>query len=113
MPFKRLSLQARPVAPAAASALCSLAMVTVPAGCAVAPEEAVGPLRAETVYAVTDRAELIRFNAERGECGPGEVESHVARRLDHMRRGTHHAFQRRRNDGRVIRTVGGPMPGGG
>ena len=63
MPFKRLSLHACPVAPAAASALCSLAMVTVPAGCAVAPEEAVGPLRAETVYAVTDRAELIRFNA--------------------------------------------------
>jgi Na+/proline symporter/signal transduction histidine kinase/CheY-like chemotaxis protein len=67
----------------------------------------------ELVRVGTPVAELIRFNAERGECGPGEVESHVARRLDHMRRGTHHAFQRRRNDGRVIRTVGGPMPGGG
>jgi len=58
-------------------------------------------------------ADLIRFNAERGECGPGEVEAHVAKRLDYMRRGTNHAFQRRRNDGLVIRTVGGPMPGGG
>lgn len=67
----------------------------------------------ELVRVGTPVADLIRFNAERGECGPGEVESHVARRLDHMRRGTHHAFQRRRNDERVIRTVGGPMPGGG
>jgi hypothetical protein len=33
------------------------------AGCAATPEEAVGPLRAETVYAVTDQGELIRFNA--------------------------------------------------
>ncbi len=32
-------------------------------GCVSTPEEAVGPPRAETVYAVTDRAELIRFNA--------------------------------------------------
>ncbi|MFT3996258.1 MAG: ATP-binding protein, partial [Asticcacaulis sp.] len=28
-------------------------------------------------------------------------------------RGARHTFQRRRNDGRVISTVGGPMPGGG
>ena len=33
------------------------------AGCSTTPDEPVGPLRAETVYAVTDRAELIRFNA--------------------------------------------------
>lgn len=58
-------------------------------------------------------AQLIRYNAERGECGPGEVDSHVARRLDHMRRGQRHSFERVRPDGRVIKTVGGPMPGGG
>ncbi|WP_336958979.1 PAS domain-containing hybrid sensor histidine kinase/response regulator [Sphingobium aquiterrae] len=58
-------------------------------------------------------SDLIRFNAERGECGPGEVEQHVAKRLGHMRDGRHHAFQRRRLDGRVIKTVGGPMPDGG
>jgi Na+/proline symporter/CheY-like chemotaxis protein/PAS domain-containing protein len=58
-------------------------------------------------------ADLIRFNAERGECGPGEVESHVARRLGHMRHGQVHSFERVRPDGRVIKTVGGPMPDGG
>ncbi len=58
-------------------------------------------------------AELIRYNAERGECGPGEVESHVERRLSHMRRGLPHSFERVRPDGRIIKTVGGPMPSGG
>ncbi|MCG2841394.1 PAS-domain containing protein [Sandaracinobacter sp. RS1-74] len=58
-------------------------------------------------------ADLIRFNAMRGECGPGEVEAHVARRLNHLRRGVPHSFERMRDDGRVLKTVGGPMPGGG
>ncbi|WP_213979049.1 PAS-domain containing protein [Sphingomonas sp. dw_22] len=58
-------------------------------------------------------ADLIRFNAEQGECGPGEVEGHVARRLQHMREGHAHSFERRRLDGRILKTVGGPMPDGG
>lgn len=58
-------------------------------------------------------AELIRHNAKAGDFGPGEVEYHVAKRLDHMRRGHVHSFERRRHDGKVIKTVGGPMPGGG
>lgn len=58
-------------------------------------------------------AELIRFNAEQGECGPGEIEGHVARRLAHMRDGHAHSFERQRPGGRVIKTVGGPMPDGG
>jgi signal transduction histidine kinase len=58
-------------------------------------------------------ADLIRQNAKAGDFGPGEVEHHVAKRLEHMRRGLPHAFERRRKDGRVIKTVGGPMPGGG
>ncbi|WP_339710611.1 PAS-domain containing protein [uncultured Sphingosinicella sp.] len=58
-------------------------------------------------------AELIRHNALRGECGPGEVDDHVQRRLDHMQRGSRHSFERVRPDGRVIKTVGGPMPRGG
>ena len=58
-------------------------------------------------------ADAITFNALNGECGPGEVDDHVARRLAHMRRGTHHSFERIRPDGRVLKTVGGPMPGGG
>ncbi|MFN7173101.1 MAG: PAS-domain containing protein [Thermaurantiacus tibetensis] len=58
-------------------------------------------------------ADLIRFNAERGECGPGEVEAHVARRLWHLSRGLPHAFERQRPSGRWIRTAGAPIPGGG
>lgn len=58
-------------------------------------------------------ATLIRYNAERGECGPGEVDAHVERRLSHMRRGQPHSFKRVRPDGRIVKTVGGPMPRGG
>lgn len=58
-------------------------------------------------------ANLIRFNAERGDCGPGEVTEHVAKRLGHMRSRKQHSFERKRADGRVIKTVGGPMPDGG
>lgn len=61
----------------------------------------------------TPVADLIRFNAERGDCGPGEIEAHVSRRLAHLRRGASHSFERTRWDGRVLKTVGGPMPGGG
>ncbi|MDE2621185.1 MAG: PAS-domain containing protein, partial [Sphingomonadales bacterium] len=58
-------------------------------------------------------ADLIRHNAKAGDFGPGDVEYHVAKRLEHMRRGQPHSFERRRRDGRVFKTVGGPMPGGG
>lgn len=61
----------------------------------------------------TPVADLIRFNAERGDCGPGEIDAHVRRRLAHLRRGASHSFERTRWDGRVLKTVGGPMPGGG
>ncbi|WP_374529178.1 PAS-domain containing protein [Novosphingobium sp.] len=61
----------------------------------------------------TPVADLIRHNALRGDFGPGDTEFHVAKRLGHMRRGQEHSFERKRNDGRVIKTVGGPMPGGG
>jgi Na+/proline symporter/signal transduction histidine kinase/CheY-like chemotaxis protein len=58
-------------------------------------------------------ADLIRYNAERGECGPGEVDAHVERRLYHLARGLPHSFERLRPSGRWIKTVGAPMPGGG
>jgi len=58
-------------------------------------------------------AELIRHNALRGDFGPGDPEVHVEKRLNHLARGTEHSFERRRPDGRVLKTVGGPMPGGG
>ncbi|HEV2681417.1 MAG TPA: NahK/ErcS family hybrid sensor histidine kinase/response regulator, partial [Rhodanobacter sp.] len=58
-------------------------------------------------------AELIRRNAELGECGPGEVDGHVAKRIDHMRAGSSHLFQRIRPDGTVIEMRGQALPGGG
>lgn len=58
-------------------------------------------------------ADVIRFNAERGECGPGEVDAHVERRLANMRRALPHAYERRRPNGMVLKTMGNPMPGGG
>jgi PAS domain S-box-containing protein len=56
---------------------------------------------------------LIRHNALRGDFGDGDVEFHVAKRLSHLRRRLEHSFERHRKDGRVIKTVGGPMSGGG
>ncbi|MCB5160763.1 PAS domain-containing hybrid sensor histidine kinase/response regulator [Marinomonas algarum] len=57
--------------------------------------------------------ELIRFNAERGECGVGDIEELVNKRLEHLRKGTTHRFLRRRSSGRVIEMVGNPLPDGG
>lgn len=58
-------------------------------------------------------ADLIRFNAMRGECGPGPVEEHVKKRLDHMRDGRPHRFERHRRNDTVLQMTGSPMPGGG
>ncbi len=58
-------------------------------------------------------ADLIRHNALRGDFGPGDAEFHIAKRLGYLRAGLRHSFERVRRDGRVIKTVGGPMPGGG
>jgi PAS domain S-box-containing protein len=57
--------------------------------------------------------EAFRFNAERGEYGPGDVEEQVRQRLALARRFEPHAFERTRPNGRVIAIRGKPMPGGG
>lgn len=56
---------------------------------------------------------LVRFNAVNGECGPGDIDELVAKRIDHMQQGSPHRFIRRRSDGRVIEMNGNPLPGGG
>jgi signal transduction histidine kinase/ActR/RegA family two-component response regulator len=58
-------------------------------------------------------SDVIRYNALNGECGPGEVEAHVARRLANMRRRSPHTYERIRPNGMVLKTIGNPMPGGG
>jgi Na+/proline symporter/signal transduction histidine kinase len=67
----------------------------------------------ELIYIGCPVADLIRFNAERGECGPGDVEEHVRKRVQYMRAGSPHIFERVRSDGRVIEMRGQPIPGGG
>ncbi|MGF1726602.1 PAS domain-containing hybrid sensor histidine kinase/response regulator [Photobacterium nomapromontoriensis] len=58
-------------------------------------------------------AEVIRYNAEHGLCGPGDPEAHVAKRVEHLLRGSAHTSSRIRPDGQVIEVQGNPMPGGG
>lgn len=65
------------------------------------------------VYEGCPVADLIRYNAERGECGPGDIEAHVNKRIAHMRQGSPHTFERIRPDGQVLEMRGHPIPGGG
>ena len=58
-------------------------------------------------------ADLIRYNAERGELGEGDVEEQIAKRIGYMRAGSPHVFERTRSDGQVIEMRGQPLPGGG
>ena len=57
--------------------------------------------------------ELIRYNAQRGWCGPGDPEALTQKRLAFMRAGSAHTSERRRSDGRVIELRGQPLPDGG
>ncbi|RBG95977.1 hybrid sensor histidine kinase/response regulator, partial [Xanthomonas oryzae pv. oryzae] len=58
-------------------------------------------------------ADLIRYNAERGELGEGDIEDQIDRRIRHMRVGSPHVFERTRSDGKVIEMRGQALPGGG
>lgn len=57
--------------------------------------------------------ELVRYNARRGLLGPGDVETQVARRLEHLRHGQSYTHEREWPDGTVIEIRGNTMPGGG
>ncbi len=57
-------------------------------------------------------ADLIRFNIERGIFG-GTPDEEVAKRLHHLRARRAYQSERVKADGQVIKSVGGPMPGGG
>lgn len=67
----------------------------------------------DLVYVGCPIADLIRYNAERGECGPGSIEEHVRKRIHWMKVGSAHEFERIRKDGRVIQMCGNPIQGGG
>ena len=65
------------------------------------------------VFAGKPVEELIRYNAERGWCGPGDPAAHARKRVAYMRAGSAHTSERRRSDGRVIELRGQPLPDGG
>jgi signal transduction histidine kinase/Na+/proline symporter len=58
-------------------------------------------------------ADLMRWNAERGEMGTGDIEAQIERRLEHLRAGLPHVFERVRANGQVIELLGRALPGGG
>ncbi|MDP6406201.1 MAG: PAS-domain containing protein [Alphaproteobacteria bacterium] len=58
-------------------------------------------------------ADFIRLNAERGEYGPGDVETQVSERVEQVRKFEPHHFERVRPDGTVLEIIGAAMPGGG
>ena len=62
---------------------------------------------------VTTFESFIRFNAARGEYGPGDQDAIVKQIVDRARLGEAHRFQRQRGDGRTLEVLGAPMPDGG
>ncbi|MDP3702347.1 MAG: PAS-domain containing protein [Hylemonella sp.] len=56
---------------------------------------------------------IIRFNAERGDYGPGDVDQTVAAIVERARNPTPHVLERTRPNGMVLEVRGLPLPGGG
>lgn len=56
---------------------------------------------------------IIRYNAERGDYGPGDVEEMVSTRVALASKFEEHAFERRRPDGTYLEIRGFPLPQGG
>jgi two-component system, cell cycle sensor histidine kinase and response regulator CckA len=61
----------------------------------------------------TTFADIIRFNAQRGEYGPGDPEEQVRERVALASKTQTHHFERVRPNGCVIEVRGLPLPGGG
>jgi Na+/proline symporter/signal transduction histidine kinase len=57
--------------------------------------------------------DLLRFNAKRGEYGPGSITEHVSERLRDFVRPEPYAIERMRPDGTVLDIEGTPLPDGG
>ncbi len=58
-------------------------------------------------------ADLLRFNAQQGVYGNGDLESQIEKRLNDLRKATPHTFERIHNQNTVLKIQGNPMPGGG
>ena len=55
---------------------------------------------------------FIRFNAERGEYGEGDVDEQVRERVELAKKFEAHNFERQRPDGRYLEIRGNPLPDG-
>ncbi|RVU30258.1 NahK/ErcS family hybrid sensor histidine kinase/response regulator [Neptunomonas marina] len=57
--------------------------------------------------------EIFRYNALKGEYGPGNPDDQVEKRLQSIRSAKQHSYERYRPDGSVLEVRGNPMPNGG
>ncbi|CAA7627365.1 PAS-domain containing protein [Magnetospirillum sp. SS-4] len=60
-----------------------------------------------------DFGQIIRFNAEKGDYGPCDIDALVEFRIAQARRFLPHRIERTRSDGSIIEIIGNPLPGGG
>lgn len=67
----------------------------------------------DLIYVGRPVADVIRYNAQRGEFGDTDPEQQIAKRLAHMKAGSAYVIQRQRRNGRVYEMRGQPMPDGG
>lgn len=67
----------------------------------------------ELIYFGSPIKNLIRYNVERGLCGPGDINEQVQKRLDYLQQGSPHSSERHHGNGQVIAIQGNPLPGGG
>lgn len=61
----------------------------------------------------TPMEDFFRFNAQRGDYGPGDIEEQVRSRVELAHRFEPHHFERERPDGTVLDIRGVPVPGAG
>lgn len=70
----------------------------------------------DMLYVGRPVADLIRFNAKRGELGSLkglDIEAEISKRISYMRQGSPHVYERTLRSGHVIELRGRPLPGGG
>lgn len=64
----------------------------------------------ELAFLGADFESFIRYNAERGEYGSGDVDALIKTRVEAARNFQPHDFERTRPDGRILRIHGEPLP---